>query len=235
MLFWKKIPSLWIGQKISVFQKFEIAHAIAAIKIYISFCLFCKENDDGIRTVALTYTEICRIASLSRSLVSEGLKILYSEELIRNLSVTPRKKLYTVDVEGVLKDGWAKLPFSGIVSNDRTITAFQSMHNRYYFELIALQLYLYLLYARDNNNEYTLARKATITSKLKCSTAELNKAITYLIHIGLLKTVRQKSVEDYPSEIFHDSFYFYMTSAGKNALTYRKSPIIKVSDEDLPF
>ena len=235
MLFWKKMPSLWIGQKISIFQEFETAHAIAALKIYISFCLLCKERDDGIRTVALTYTQICKVASLSRSLVSEGLQILYMEGLITNLSLTPRKKLYTVDVDGVLKDGWAKLPFSGIVSNDGTITAFQSMHNRYHFELVALQLYLYLLYARDNKNEFTLARKSTITEKLKCKTAELNKAITYLIHIGLLRSIKQKSVENHPGEMFHDSFYFYLKTAVGNALTYKKTPSAKISEEDLPF
>ena len=235
MLFWKKMPSLWIGSKIDIFKKYETAHSIAAIKIYITFNLFSKTNEDGIRTIALTYTDICKTACLSRSLVNEGLKILFAEGLIKNLSNSVRKKIYTVDVDGVLRDGWAKIPFGGLVSEDGTIAAFASMHNRYGFELIALQLYLYLLYARDNNNDYTLARKATITAKLKCRTPELNKAITYMIHIGLLKTIKQKIVEERPTEIFHDSFYFYMTSAGKNAFTYRKKPVVEVSEDDLPF
>ncbi|MGE2358254.1 hypothetical protein [Escherichia coli] len=169
MLYWKRMPSLWIGIKISEFNDLDTAKAIAALKIYLTFCLFCKESDSGQRTVELTFSNLCEIASLSRSLVNEGLKILYAKELIKNLSTTVRKKIYTVDVLEKHDDGWCKLPFKGIVGEDGKISAFQSMHNRYPFELLALQTYMYLLYARDNRNEYTLARKKTICKKLKCT------------------------------------------------------------------
>lgn len=235
MLYWKKMPSLWVGNKLTQLNDYEIAPAIAAIKIFITFCLFCEKNSEGVRTIRMTFSQISEVASLSRSLVNQGLKILHNEGLIKDLSHSPRKKIYTVDVDGELRDGWAKLPYKGIVSAEKSIPAFNSMHNRYSFELIALQLYLYLLYARDNNNDYTLARKSTLMSKLKCSYSEINKAITYLIHIGLLKTIKQKHDEDYPSQIFQDSFYFYMTSAGTNAFTYRKTKQITISDNDLPF
>lgn len=82
MLFWKKMPSLWIGNRITEFSDLDTAKAIAALKIYMSFCLFCKQSDSGIRTVELTFSELCEVASLSRSLVNEGLKILYAKNLI---------------------------------------------------------------------------------------------------------------------------------------------------------
>lgn len=236
MLFWKKMPSLWIGNRIAEFNDLDTAKAIAALKIYLTFCLFSKESDDGRRTVELTFTNLCEIASLSRSLVNEGLKILYAKELIKNISPTVRKKIYTVDVLGSHGDGWCKLPFKGVVSEDKKISAFQSMHNRYPFELLALQIYMYLLYARDNRSEYTLARKKTICDKLKCKLPELNKAITYLIHIGLLDNAVKKAVEKHPLELFHDSYYFYMTTGGFSALTYRKNSNLPVmSENDLPF
>ncbi|EAN5881067.1 MULTISPECIES: hypothetical protein [Enterobacteriaceae] len=222
MIFWKKMPSLWIGNRLTEFNCLETSQAIAAIKIYITFCLFGKDRGDGVRTVELTFSEISEIASISRSLVNSGLKLLYDKKLIENLSLTKRKKIYTVDVGGEVKDGWCKLPMAGVVSDDRTILAFQSMHNRYHFELVALQLYLYILYARDNQQEYVLARKQTICKKLACRLADLNKAITYLIHIGLLKKMKQKAVESYPVELFHDSFYFYVKTGANNALTYKK-------------
>ncbi|VFS92318.1 Uncharacterised protein [Kluyvera cryocrescens] len=106
------------------------------------------------------------------------------------------------------------------------------MHNRYPFELLALQTYMYLLYARDNYNEYTLARKKTICEKLRCKLPELNKAITYLVHIGLLDKVIKKAVEKYPLELFHDSYYFYMTKGGISALTYRRqSKSLSISEK----
>ena len=58
--------------------------------------------------------------------------------------------------------------------------------------------------------------------KLDCRLPDLNKAITYLIHIGLLKNIKQKAVESYPVELFHDSFYFYMKTGSNNALTFKK-------------
>lgn len=235
MLFWKKMPSLWIGNRLTEFNGLETSQAIAAIKIYITFCLFCKDRGDGVRTVELTFSEISEIASISRSLVNSGLKLLYDKKLIENLSLTKRKKVYTVDVGGEVKDGWCKLPMDGVVGDDRTIVAFQSMHNRYHFELVALQLYLYLLYARDNQQEYVLARKHTICNKLLCRIADLNKAITYLIHIGLIKKIKQKSDESYPIQLFHDSFYFYIKTGVNNALTYRKQTSFIPEDKDVPF
>ncbi|EOZ1730095.1 hypothetical protein ACQPRC_004971 [Escherichia coli] len=236
MLYWKRMPSLWIGIKISEFNDLDTAKAIAALKIYLTFCLFCKESDSGQRTVELTFSNLCEIASLSRSLVNEGLKILYAKELIKNLSTTVRKKIYTIDVLEKHDDGWCKLPFKGIVGEDGKISAFQSMHNRYPFELLALQTYMYLLYARDNRNEYILARKKTICKKLKCKLPELNKAITYLIHIGLLDRIVKKSIENKPLEMFHDSCYFYFRAGSNSALTYkRKSEVLNLSEEDLPF
>jgi len=236
MLFWKKMPSLWIGNKIAEFNKLDTAKAIAALKIYLTLCLFCKESDSGCRTVELTFSNLCDKASLSRSLVNEGLKVLYQKELIQNVSTTARKKIYTVDVLEDHNDGWCKLPFKGVVGEDGKISAFQSMHNRYPFELVALQTYMYLLYARDNNSASTLARKKTICEKLKCKLPELNKAITYLIHIGLLDKVVKKSIEGRPLDLFHDSCHFYMKTGSDGALTYRKRAITTViSEEDFPF
>lgn len=79
----EKMPSLWIGNRIAEFSDLDTAKAIAALKIYLTFCLFCKESDSGHRTVELTFSNLCEIASLSRSLVNEGLKILYAKELIK--------------------------------------------------------------------------------------------------------------------------------------------------------
>ncbi|RKT89494.1 hypothetical protein BJ925_0205 [Rahnella aquatilis] len=236
MLFWKKMPSLWIGSRIAEFSDLDTAKGIAALKIYMVFCLFCKKTDTGIRTVELTFSNLCETASLSRSLVNEGLKILYAKELIKNVSPTVRKKIYTVDVLEEHNDGWCKLPYKGVVGIDEKISAFQSMHNRYPFELLALQVYLYLLYARDNENEYTLARKHTICKKLNCKKPDLNKAVSYLILIGLLNKVVKKSLESKPIDMFHDSCYFYMKIGGDNAFTYRKRfTSTVIPEEDIPF
>jgi len=236
MLFWKKMPSLWIGNSIAEFSSLDTAKGIAALKIYMVFCLFSKKSDAGIRTIEFTFSNLCETASLSRSLVNEGLKILYAKELIKNVSLTVRKKIYTVDVLEDHNDGWCKLPFKGVVGDDGKISAFQSMHNRYPFELLALQVYMYLLYVRENENEFTLARKRTICKKLSCRLPDLNKAVSYLILIGLLDKVVKKFVESKPIDMFHDSCYFYMKTGSDIALTYKKRfPSTVIPEEDIPF
>jgi len=238
MLFWKKMPSLWVGTKISLFSEIETSSAIAALKIYLTICFFSEEDEFyKARVAKLTYNDFCKISSLSRSLVSEGLKVLYDYDLIGNVSLTPRKKIYTVDVIAGLKDGWCKLPLSGILDEDRRVSAFQSMHNRYKFELVALQVYIYLIYARDNNNEFILARKSTIYKKIKCTPVELNKAITYLVHIGLLHKIEKKNVDKSIDFLFHDSYYFHLKTGSPSALTYRKKQMLdsSIDDDDIPF
>lgn len=86
MIFWKKMPSLWIGHQITAFNDIETSHAIAALKLYITLCLFSVDRGDGIRVTELTFTELSEKASLSRSLVNNGMKVLYSKNLIKNLS-----------------------------------------------------------------------------------------------------------------------------------------------------
>lgn len=233
MLFWKKMPSLWIGHRITEFNEIETSHAIAALKIYLTLCLFSDDRGGGVRTTELTFTELSEKASLSRSLVNDGIKVLYSKGLIKNISGSKRKKIYTVDMEGELRDGWCKLPVAGIVSADFKIIPFQSMHNRYLFERVALQLYIYLLYARDNQQNFTLARKSTLRAKIASDLPTVNKAITYLIHIGLLESIKQKNSIELPVNMFHDSFYFHFKMKGSCDLTYKKT--LKMNEDDVPF
>lgn len=80
------MPSLWIGHQITAFNDIETSHAIAALKLYITLCLFSVDRGDGIRVTELTFTELSEKASLSRSLVNNGMKVLYSKNLIKNLS-----------------------------------------------------------------------------------------------------------------------------------------------------
>ncbi len=44
MLYWKKMPSLWIGNRLTEFNSLETSHAIAAIKIYITFVSLEKKR-----------------------------------------------------------------------------------------------------------------------------------------------------------------------------------------------
>ena len=59
MLFWKKMPSLWIGNSIAEFSSLDTAKGIAALKIYMDFCLFSKKSDAGIRTIEFTFSNLC--------------------------------------------------------------------------------------------------------------------------------------------------------------------------------
>lgn len=229
------MPSLWIGHKINDFKEFDVSASIAALKIYITFTLFSKTNNDGIGEIYMTFSEISEKSSLSRSLVNNGLKVLYEMELIKNISKTSRKKIYTIDIDGFCKDGWCKLPYSGVVNDFGLIPAFKAMHNRYGFELLAMRMYLYLLYARDNKSEKTLARLSTISKKLDTNTPDINKAITYLIAIGLLEKIEKKPSQKEHLHLFYDSYHFFFKTGSEYALTYKdykNQPISSVSETE---
>ncbi len=103
---------------------------------------------------SLTNEQLTKYASLSRKLVSNGLKKLYELELL-NFEGDKKKKYY---LRGVKRTGkvfsetrfkssqgyWAKLPFAGFVYGSGRITAFESMSNRCPVEKTSLQLVMYL-------------------------------------------------------------------------------------------
>lgn len=189
---------------------------IAAMKLYILFAIKVRTHGNK-GAVSLSYDELTEMAGLSRTLVSKGLKRLFTLNLIIVTGV--RKKYYSLKSHTTYK-GWTKIPSKPLIDDKGNISVFSSFRNRYDYELNALILYLYLLYARSNNNFYTEVSYATIYERTNIGYSKIDSALSFLKATGLLldRQITDSSLKLYPLRDDHLQVYRY-TLIGGNYLT----------------
>ncbi len=180
-------------------KKNQVSQGISALKIFMLICLKSEIDENGIYSANLTYDQISQLCSLSRKLVSDGLRFLEHSEAIE-VSGDRKKKYILLNCER--KDGlrrvarfssanghWCKLPFKGIIDEKNRITAFESMTNRSLHELNALRLFLYLLMVRSRGCSHSSVTLKTIKTRLSINYQEVMIAIGYLQSLGLVVKV----------------------------------------------
>ena len=199
--FWKPMPYYALREKevLKLFKRNNLSSSIAAIKIYILICLTSNLDENGNYCTSLTYDQLTKYASLSRKLVSNGLKKLYELELL-NFEGDKKKKYYLMGVKRTGKvfsetrfkssqGYWAKLPFAGFVDGSGRITAFESMSNRSPVELNSLKLFIYLLSIRSKDQVSISVTLSKIRSTLDISFQDIMIAIGFMQSIGMLYKV----------------------------------------------
>ena len=147
---WARMPTNWIKSGIlkdNFTSNVDLAEKISALKIYLIFCIKSSCSDEGVFSCSITYDKLMELASISRSSVSKGLKLLTKIGLISCLGI--RSKKYVVP--NLYRSGWCKIPVKGFMKDDKNIDSFRMFHNRYPHELNAIKLYLYFLSIRNND------------------------------------------------------------------------------------
>ncbi|ELQ6126778.1 hypothetical protein R2255_003813 [Cronobacter dublinensis] len=181
------------------FKKNQVSQGISALKIFMLICLKSEIDENGIYSANLTYDQISQICSLSRKLVSDGLRFLKATGAIE-VSGDRKKKYILLNCErndGVRRVArfsstnghWCKLPFKGIVDEKNRITAFEAMTNRSVHELNALRLFLYLLMVRSRGFSHSFVTLKKIKTRLSINYQEVMIAIGYLQSLGLVVKV----------------------------------------------
>lgn len=210
-LLWVKMPSHWItaGYLNRDFSSKNVSEDIAALKIYICLCLFADivqrknfpphhnnllallnpESTQEQFESNLTYDQISESTSLSRLMVSNGLKKLIKTNLIEKQGTT-RKIIYVI--KGHTCRSWCKLPKKELIKKDVIISAFSPFKQRYKHERDALKLFLYLLAVRTNNKQYVDLSRGIISMKTGIPISELDSALGFLTGIGLLKNIKSQ-------------------------------------------
>lgn len=198
-LLWVKMPTAWISNKqlATHFSSNEISTDIAALKVYICLCLHSKEvSKSSYSTFCLTeifsdrfescmtYDHLTESASLSRVLVSRGIKKLVALDLIKQEGTT-RKKVYVL--VGQTRRGWCKVPRKALIKKDSIVSAFTSFTQRYSHERDALKLFLYLLSIRTNSKRFVEVSLGTIQNKTSIRLNDIDGALGFLMSIGLLE------------------------------------------------
>lgn len=186
---------------------------IAAMKLYIVFAIKIRTHGNK-GAVSLSYDELTEMAGLSRTLVSRGLKQLCAYNLI--LITGDRKKFYSLKSNTTYK-GWTKIPVKPLIDENGNVFIFSSFRNRYDYELNALRLYLYLLYARSNSDCFTEVSYATIYERIGIGYSKIDNALSFLKSCGLLldRQITESSMRIFPLRDDHLQAYRYTLLGGE--------------------
>ncbi len=203
-LLWVKMPSKWIndGALLEHFSSKNISTEIAALKIYVCLCLSAKVVTHSEYSSFLgqetyldrfesraTYNQLMDSVSLSRVLISRGLKKLVSSKLM-HIDGSTRKKIYVLT--GMPNRSWCKLPRKDLIKKNETISAFTSFTHRYTFERDALKLFLYFLSIRTNSKRYVEVSRGQIYTKTGVKIDQIDGVLGFLRSVGLLEKIESK-------------------------------------------
>ncbi|ODS05055.1 hypothetical protein [Vibrio scophthalmi] len=229
LMLWSKMPSKWISEGIlreSFSGGRSVSDDIAALKLFIVLCILAKQVNRSsgssvhdVLEIRATYDQLTGMCSLSRSLVSRGLKKLHITGLLSSSGV--RTKTYTFTQ--VAYRGWCKLPKRALVKNEEEIPAMKAFLNRYSHERDALKCFLYILASRSNSKTYVDLSRGTIAKKTGVSLDAIDGAIGFLQSTSLISKVEDKgflanSIHRDLSERLHR--YWVIGSSSLNYKTY---------------
>lgn len=189
----------------------DLAEKISALKIYLIFCIKSSCSDEGVFSCSITYDKLMELASISRSSVSKGLKLLTKIGLISCLGI--RSKKYVVP--NLYRSGWCKIPVKGFMKDDKNIDSFRMFHNRYPHELNAIKLYLYFLSIRNNDEFGSEVSFRKITAKTGVKFSEIKPALGFMSVIGLLDS-KHIILPESNSISKYDVVFRYYLSNNKN-------------------
>lgn len=199
---WAKMPSIWIarGELGKSFSSNKgISIDIAALKVFIALCLNAttitrKELKANSKTwdfydfleVRMTYDAIHTATTLSRKLISQGLKKLEELEIIVKEG---NKRNIRYILARNLKGGWCKLPKRDLMTRDGAIKGFSNSLHRYDHERCALKIFLVLISFRNNNESFTQLKRGTICKKTNIDFDQLEQGINHLRSMGWIQNV----------------------------------------------
>lgn len=207
-LLWVKMPSTWIGKGMlsidfSSRREKDVSGEIAALKIYICLCIYsdrkmipyppklqnnpkCSREREFIGS-SLTYDQLSEYCTLSRVLVSRGLKKLISCGLI-NKQGTTRKVTY--EITGLSYSGWCKLPCRVLLGINGCVKSFTGLKNRYPSERNGLKLFLYLLSIRQNDLSEVSVSRGKIAKMTGLNVYDIDSSVGVLRSIELIEDVQ---------------------------------------------
>lgn len=163
---------------------------IAALMVYIVLVHHVSDHTSRtggtLGTVSLSYDKLCALVGISRTKLSNGLKVLVNLNMIRR-KVVGKTNLYTV-VNYENFNGWAKLPAKGLYDkNLSVVTAFTSFKLRTKIELNALKIYLVFVAFRSNRTNHTQMSYEKITEYANVQRNDIKSALSLLVANKLIQ------------------------------------------------
>ena len=201
---WVKMPSKkYMDTELSPLKSMTWSGAqksgyIASLMIYMVLVHHVNEEDSVLNgpkgTVTLSYEKLCELTGISRTKVSEGLKVLQGCQMIR---VKLRGRNNEYEVIGYIElSRWAKLPAKGLYDKKlSTLVAFKSFKLRSKIELNALKIYLVLVAFRDEKTNYSRLSYENISKYACVQRNDIRGALSLLVTMNFIQ------VDSEPTEI----------------------------------
>ncbi len=143
----------------------------------------------------MSYSELEDITSLSRTLISRGIRNM---ETLNLISVNRNQKPSEFKIIGFQPQGWAKFPAKQIMK----LKAFDNLHIRHKNELNALKLLFLIIAFRDNNTNTTSISYDKIQDYTKIHRTDVRSAISLLVVWGLIQVEQSGSDIEKKSNIY---------------------------------
>ncbi|HYD94738.1 MAG TPA: hypothetical protein VEC01_05380 [Noviherbaspirillum sp.] len=205
---WAKMPCTWQtdARVHAVIRSTPCGEAIAALKLYIAFCLKAnykaKEELPAPGCVRASLTQLCTLIRTSRPMVVEGLRHLESWGLINKLGGRPA--VYQLcNYEN--PKYWTKLPkfyLFGDRYKRREVKAITALPNREAATVDALQMYLYLASVRDKNTHKATVTYDKMQQVLKLGRNQISHGISTLTGHELITARREGDLTKLPSNVY---------------------------------
>lgn len=201
---WVQLPTWWVRdltedsflKKMNWSSPGKNSHNTAALMVLLAIASNVSHRETGrnpvIGSVELSFSDLSEITSLSRKLVSEGLKKLVDAGLIEK-NKDRRVNRYKLQInESNL--GWGKLPAKKLYdSRNESIKAFKHFKLRSKIEMNALKIYFLVVALRDSNLNHSMMTYDTITKYTGVRRSDINGAISFLTSCELVRVIRVES------------------------------------------
>ena len=202
---WVRLPTKWIlnEEENSYLKsmrwnsKGANSHNTASLMVLLAIASNTSHRETRrnpqVGKVELSFTDLTNITSISRKLVSEGLKKLISAGLIEKNTL---KKVNQYTLCGDLQSGWGKLPAKKLYDQRvESIKAFKNFKLRSKVELNALKLYFLIVALRDNEANSSLMTYETITKYTAILRNDINPAISLLVSSEMVRVDKIESTK----------------------------------------
>jgi hypothetical protein len=198
---WAKMPCNWQTNPDAhqLIGGAEPGAAIAALKLYIAFCVKANYKPTKIFAtpgmVRHSIDRLCMLTGVSKPMVIAGLRLLQTWEIIQCHGGRPA--VYEI-AEYNTAQYWTKLPCNQLYAgwNQNILGALKSMGNRGASRLHALQAYLYIASIRDKSSLKARVAYTQLSNVLGISRNEISRAISMLVSEDLV-AVRLGELTDY--------------------------------------
>ena len=150
---WVRIPTGWVHEMKLLQFRWEAGKGSANTASLMVFMAIAHTINANTGETTLTYDDLQRATSLSRPVISKGLRVLERMGLIEDLPEGKRSvyRLANYVPLGTEWTGWAMLPAKRLYNAESNIIPFVDFRLRSRVELDALKLLLLFVAFRDRN------------------------------------------------------------------------------------